>query len=173
MQIFNAEKEKLILKGKIKKTTNTAIIKKTCKLDHLVTKYTNKQKMGDSRYKVYGNKDMYEFVEKYDVDIFYISYLPSSFVREARFERIFYLEVAPENVCIEFYAEMFDILKKMRDSSDERVKEVKKRFETDLGCEIMKMNIKKNQSELEKNGEVNAEKRKKRKEKRGKMIIRK
>lgn len=168
INVFFADKETLILKGKFKRRVNAAVYKKTKKPDHLVVAYAAKQKTSDSAYKVHGSREGLAFAKKHGVDLFYISYVPAAYVQGARFECVFYLEMNAERVGEDFFGDLFECLGRHRDCGDERFLEVKKRYETNLGSEIMKANIKNSREECR---EVDEEKRKKRREKRGRVVI--
>lgn len=131
-----------------------------------------KQKIGNGTYKVYGNRDFYNFVVKYDINVFYISYLPQSYVMNSKFVSVFYLEMDPVFITDGFYGELFGELGKLNDCGDERFEDVKKKYEAHLNCEIMKANIKDNIKNKE-GREVDVDKKRKKRERKNRIMIKK
>lgn len=139
-QWFFLTEDTLIIKGYLTKRTNSFIYKKSSTISHLATNFLAKQK--DDKYKIYGNKQFLPFVKKYNVKKFYISFLPQTYVRDSKFRTVFYLEVGYSKVSELMFDDLFETISKLDDCGDERFFELKKRYETSLGNEIMKLNIK-------------------------------
>ncbi|KAM0685388.1 hypothetical protein COBT_003403 [Conglomerata obtusa] len=167
------QKETLKITGKCKKRINSFVYKKSLTLKHLGLCYVTKQKESGN-YKVYGNRVLVPFVEKYKIDMMYISYFPKEIVRDCSFKCIFYLEV-DYNILnnADFLNDFTALMCDIEDCSDKKFEENKLKYEKNLGLEEMKINIKNREKEkIEHRQASGLEVTKKRKEKNKMSFIR-
>lgn len=163
------QNEKLILTGKMKKKIISFYIKKSKSLSHLGIKFLNKQK-GDPKYKIYGSPIFTQFVKKYDIEIFYITYLPKIFVRDCSYKCILFLEMDPKNVDDSFFSDFMDILN-YEDCEEKKFIDLKKKYENEVGTEMMKINIKAREKEIVENRQKTGEEIKKKKKENIKKFV--
>ncbi|KAM0679353.1 hypothetical protein BDAP_000220 [Binucleata daphniae] len=166
------ENETIIITGKLKKKMNTFIYKRGTALKHVGMKYVTKQKE-KGKYKVLGNKHFVSFVEKYEINKFYVSYFPKTLVRDCSYKCILYLEMnlsKLNDTNTKFYEDFCETIQTMPDCTDKVFEENKLRYEKDVGIELMKLNIKQREAEIVENRQKNGEDVVKRKKNKGKVV---
>lgn len=145
-----ADKETIVITGKLKKRMNAFMHKKSTTMQHYGIKYATKHKE-KGKYKVYGNKHFADFVQKYDINKFYVSYMPKKLVKDSIYKCIMYLEM---DLCklddkdTTFYSDFYKALQDMPDCTDKTFEENKQRCEKEVGTEMMKLNIKQREAEI-------------------------
>ncbi|EJW02423.1 hypothetical protein EDEG_00279 [Edhazardia aedis USNM 41457] len=140
--------EQIILVGEINKPTNCFIFKRNKTITHLGLKLVPKQKGEFTNYKVYGNKIFYKFCVKYNVNIFYISYLPKKFEKNPEFRCNFFLQMDCNyknfNPMIE---ELFLVLEALQGSDPSKIDEMKSAYYKAFSKKEVKLRVKQRDQE--------------------------
>lgn len=128
---FNSPPSQFIVTGFLKDLRpNFYIYKKRFKFKHAGLEYSKKYLLNSNAdYQVFGvvNQRILDFISKYDLDIFYCSYVPKEVGSSPTFESNFYAKGRTCLLSEEFISEFMQIMQEVTVDSEKRIKEIKKK----------------------------------------------
>lgn len=128
---FNSPPSQVTLTGFLKHLRpNFYIYKKRFKFKHAGLNYSKKYLLNsNSDYQVFGvvNQSILDFISKYDLDIFYCSYVPKEVNPSPTFESCFYARGSLKIFSEEFISDFMQIMQDESVDSEKRIKEIKKK----------------------------------------------
>ncbi|KAM0676152.1 hypothetical protein GVAV_000115 [Gurleya vavrai] len=122
-----------------------------------------KKSKESGRYKVYGNKKLRPFIEKFNVEKLKISYFPKVLARNCSYKCIFYMEISVKELekNSDLFNEFLNALNSLEDCGEEKFLENKLKYEKDLATVVMKTNIKEREIEMQEKRQIIDKKKKK------------